>query len=186
MKLQKLSKQRLGSRIQHAACQLDLTVPDTSSDRLGTSPRLSVPSSTGPTLSTAASYGVRIFIKCHHLGFCIHQHLSFWEAQVLEFRQLLFCHQAALRYTDVTAARPKPSPRTYLRGEEGPAVGRRAAAAGAVAVVRHRPLQAPLGTARCRYSSNLQTTTETCLHSLHGRGGERQHVDAIIWLLRGR
>lgn len=41
----------------------------------------------------------------------------------------------------------------YLRGEEGPAVGGGAgAAACAVAVVRHRPLQAPFGTARCRFS----------------------------------
>ncbi len=41
---------------------------------------------------------------------------------------------------------------SYLGGEQGPAVGRGAAAACAVAVVRHRPLQAPLGTARCRLS----------------------------------
>ena len=36
-----------------------LSIPVTSSERLGTSPRLSVPSSTGPTFSIAASCGVR-------------------------------------------------------------------------------------------------------------------------------
>lgn len=38
----------------------------------------------------------------------------------------------------------------YLGGEEGPAVGGGAGAACAVAVVRHRPLVAGRGTARCK------------------------------------
>lgn len=56
-------------------------------------------------------------------------------------------NQTASRLTDVTAEFLCVS---YLGGEEGPAVGGGAAAACAAAVVRHRPLQAQLGTARCR------------------------------------
>ena len=44
---------------QPIATYFDLSVPVTSSERLGASPRLSVPSSNGPTFSTAASCGVR-------------------------------------------------------------------------------------------------------------------------------
>lgn len=43
----------------------------------------------------------------------------------------------------------------YLRGEEGPAVGGGAAAACAVAAVRHRPLLAQVGTARNRSSFDI-------------------------------
>lgn len=46
-------------------------------------------------------------------------------------------------------------PESYLGGEEGPAVGGGASAAGAAAVVRHRPRQAQLGTARCRLSFRI-------------------------------
>lgn len=47
--------------IKALAISLDLSVPATSSERLGASPRLSVPSSTGPTFSMAASCGVVAF-----------------------------------------------------------------------------------------------------------------------------
>lgn len=56
----------------------------------------------------------------------------------------------------------EPACVSYLWGKEGPTVGGRAAAACAVAVVRHRPLLAQRGTARYRFSCLiLQTTTET-------------------------
>lgn len=50
----------------------------------------------------------------------------------------------------------------YLGGEEGPAVGGRAGAACAVAVVRHRPLVARRGTARCKILFLLFSRRQFC------------------------
>lgn len=77
---------------------------------------------------------------------------------------------------------------SYLRGQEGPAVGGGAAAAGAVAVVRHRPLQAQLGTARCGFScmvfcrrrqkQRASIKRVCCIHQMPR--GRIRHV--TIWL----
>lgn len=54
---------------------------------------------------------------------------------------------------------------SYLWGKEGPTVGWRATTAGDVAVVRHRPLLAQRGTARCRFSyAILHSNTDTTFY----------------------
>lgn len=60
--------------------------------------------------------------------------------------------QIISRHTELQVSVSWAGSLSYLGGEEGPAVGWGATAACAVAVVRHRPLQAQFGTARCRIS----------------------------------
>lgn len=99
--------------------------------------------------------------------------------------------QSVSRRRELQAEFPELGLLSYLGGEEGPAVGRGAAAACAVAVVRHRPLQAPLGTARCRFSfmifcrrrqkQRVFIEHASCIHPVPC-GSLHNYLDVLIWL----